>query len=125
MSENITPRESIASKKCNPKDCVMAFYNYCALATNYHVLDWSPKALLKVALEKFFSGPPTVSQYNLLFEKYITENAIRAQKRACPLTYPEILQLWNSFVCTYSDNLSNVEAIVDQKIKSLGSTPGK
>lgn len=112
-------------KLTNPKDCVMAFYNYCALATNYHVLDWSPKALLKVALEKFFSGPPTVSQYNLLFEKYITENAIRAQKRACPLTYPEILQLWNSFVCTYSDNLSNVEAIVDQKIKSLGSTPGK
>ena len=112
-------------KLSSPKDCLLAFYNYCAMATNYHVLDWSPKALLKVAMEKYFSGPPTVSQYNLLFEKYITENAIRAQKRACPLTYQEILQLWNSFVCTYSDNMSNVEALVDQKIKNLGNKPGK
>ena len=55
------------------------------------MLDWSPHALMKVVLEKYATGLPTVEMYERLFEKFIHENTVRAQKRAVPLTYQEIL----------------------------------
>ena len=42
----------------DPQECIRAFFNYSAISTNFHVLDWSSKALMKVALEKYFFGPP-------------------------------------------------------------------
>lgn len=79
-----------------PVACLKAFNNYSIMARNFHPLDWSSHALLKVALEKFSEGPPTVEMYESLFEKFIHENAVRAQKGAVPLTYEEILNKWNT-----------------------------
>ena len=59
----------------------------------FHPMDWSPKALLKVMLDKLFEGPPMVEQLSRLFKKYISENGGRAQKNGVPLTYMEIVGL--------------------------------
>ena len=80
----------------SPMACLKAFNNYSIMARNFHPLDWSSHALLKVALEKYAEGPPTVEMYEALFEKFIHENAVRAQKKGVPLTYEEILNKWNT-----------------------------
>ena len=84
----------------DPMDCVKAFFNYCILAQNIHVLDWSPQALMKVVLEKYSAGLTTVEMFERLFEKFIHENAVRAQKRATPLTYQEILTKYNTTIAS-------------------------
>ena len=48
-------------------------------------------ALMKLVLEKYFSGPATVTQYSALFEKFIHLSANRAQRKKTPLSYQEIL----------------------------------
>ena len=80
----------------SPMACLKAFNNYSIMARNFHPLDWSSHALLKVALEKYAEGPPTVEMYEALFEKFIHENAVRAAKKGMPLTYEEILNKWNT-----------------------------
>ena len=55
-------------------------------------------ALMKLVLEKYFSGPATVPQYSALFEKFIHLNTNRAQRRETPLSYQEILGIWNTFI---------------------------
>ena len=47
----------------DPKECLRAFFNFAALSRNFNVLDTSPMALLKVVMDKFLSGPPTVEQF--------------------------------------------------------------
>jgi hypothetical protein len=89
----------------NPQECVKAAYNYAAMHGQFHPIDWLPKALLKVMLDKLFKGPPTVEQPSRLFEKYISENGGRAQKNGVPLTYMEIVGLWNTFIVPSSINM--------------------
>ena len=101
----------------DPQECIRAFFNYSAISTNFHVLDWSSKALMKVALEKYFFGPPTVDQFSRLFEKYIHENAVRAQRRAVPLTYQEVLGIWNTYITPSPLNASSIETVVDKRLK--------
>lgn len=100
----------------DPQECIRAFFNYSAISTNFHVLDWSSKALMKVALEKYFFGPPTVDQFSRLFEKYIHENAVRAQRRAVPLTYQEVLGIWNTYITPSPLNASSIETVVDKRL---------
>jgi hypothetical protein len=71
----------------------------------FHPMDWSPKVLLKTMLDKLFEGPPTVDQYVRLFEKFILENGGRAQKNGVPLTYMEIMGLWNTFIAPSPINI--------------------
>jgi hypothetical protein len=49
-----------------------------------------------------------VEQYVRLFEKFISENGRRAQK--IPLTYMEIIGLWNTFIapCPVKDMFVHV-----------------
>ena len=82
----------------DPKECVKAFFNYAAMHGQIHPLDWSPKALLKVVLDKASVGSPRVSEYEHLFERFINENAGRAQKSGVPMTYAEIVSLWTTFI---------------------------
>ena len=103
----------------DPQECVRAFYNYCALSRNFHVLDWSPMCLMKLVLEKYFFGPPTVEQFTRLFEKFIHENAGRAQRRAVPLTYPEVVQIWNIYITPSPLNTSSIETVVDNRLNKL------
>ena len=100
------------------QECVRAFYNFCALSHNFHVLDRSPMALLKLVLEKQFTGPPTVDQYSSLFDKFIHESANRAQRRSIPLSYQEILQIWNTFIVPNNISRSAIEAMIDMRMKS-------
>ena len=109
------------------KECIKAFSNYAALARNFHPLDWSPMALAKVALEKFLQNGASVEQFVKLFEKFIHENSIRAQRKATPLTYQEVILIWTTFI-SQENNLSaaSVESMVDRKWKSLqNSTRGR
>ena len=106
------------------QECVRAFYNFCALSHNFHVLDRSPMALLKLVLEKQFTGPPTVDQYSSLFDKFIHESANRAQRRSVPLSYQEILQIWNTFIVPNNMSSSVIEAMIEKKLnlnKNLNS----
>ena len=105
------------------QECVRAFYNFCALSLNFHVLDRSPMALLKLVLEKQFTGPPTVDQFSNLFDKFIHESANRAQRRSVPLSYQEILQIWNTFIVPNNMSRSAIEALVDSRLKNLNSKP--
>ena len=112
----------------DPKECVKAFYNYAAMHGQFHPLDWSPKALLKVVLDKASVGSPTVSQYENLFEKFINENAGRAQKSGTPLTYAEIVSLWTTFISSNSATINKmaVEKMVHDSIMQQfkGNKPG-
>lgn len=108
------------------KECVRAFYNFLAISLNFHVLDRSPMALLKLVLEKQLTGPPTVEQYSSLFDKFIHESANRAQRRSAPLNYQEILQIWNTFIVPNNMSRSAIEAMIDMRIgrnKSLNPKP--
>ena len=107
----------------NPTDCLKAFFNYCILAQNFHVLDWSPHALMKVVLEKYATGLPTVEMYERLFEKFIHENAVRAQKRAVPLTYQEILTKYNTTIASPAVNLSSIKSIVRREMQNAAKNP--
>jgi len=107
----------------DPMDCVKAFLNYCILAQNFHVLDWSPHALLKVVLEKYATGLTTVEMFERLFEKFIHENAVRAQKRAVPLTYQEILTKYNTTIASPAMNLSSIKDIVRMEMENAAKSP--
>ena len=109
----------------DPKECIKAFFNFSALSRNYHPLDWSPMALTKVALEKFLQGGATVDQYVKLFEKFVHENSVRAQRKAVPLTYQEVLSIWTTFISTNPIlNTSSIEAVVDNRLnKQLKAMP--
>ena len=99
------------------KECIKAFYNFSALSRNFHPLDWSPMALAKVALEKFLQGTATVEQFTKLFEKFIHENSVRAQRRATPLTYQEVLLIWTTYISANTTiNTASIEALVDKKL---------
>ena len=103
----------------NPQECVKAAYNYAAMHGQFHPMDWSPKALLKVMLDKLFEGPPTVEQLSRLFKKYISENGGRAQKNGVPLTYMEIVGLWNTFIVPSSINMGAVDKAINNKVKQF------
>ena len=108
------------------KECVKAFYNYSALSRNYHPLDWSPMALSKVALEKFLMGGATVEQFVKLFEKFVHENSVRAQRKAIPLTYQEVLLMWTTYISPNATlNAISIEAVVDKKLRSLQTNRGR
>ena len=100
----------------NAQECVRAFYNFCALSHNFFVLDWSPMALLKLVLEKQFTGPPSVEQYSRMFEKFVHDCAIRAQKKAPPPTYQELCVIWNTFIAPNTAMTSVAMAMVDSRI---------
>ena len=117
----------------DPRECIKAFYNYAAMHGQFHPLDWSPKALLKVVLDKASESSPTVSQYENLFEKFINENAGRAQKNGVPLTYADIVTLWTTFISTNSVTINQmyVDKLVQNSIlqqvkgnKPSGKRPG-
>ena len=80
-------------------------------------------ALLKLVLEKYFSGPATMNQYLALFEKFIHESANRAQRRDVPLSYQEILAIWNTFIAPNNMSRATIEAIVENKLNYIKS-PG-
>jgi len=103
------------------QECVRAFYNFCALSQNFFVLDWSPMALMKLVLEKQFAGPPSVEQYTRMFEKFVHDCAIRAQKKAPPPTYQELCVIWNTFIVpsTSTVSMTMVDNRIDQKILQL------
>ena len=101
----------------DPQECLKAFFNFTALARNFHPLDWSPQSLLKVALEKFLVGPPTVAQYSSLFEKFIHENSVRAQRRAVPLSYQEIVQTWMTYINPLTISTSSIKNYVDKEVE--------
>ena len=61
-------------------------------------------ALLKLVLEKQFTGPPTVDQYSSLFDKFIHKSTNRAQRRNVPFSYQEILAIWNTLI--FPNNMS-------------------
>ena len=82
------------------------------------MLDRSPMALLKLVLEKQFIGPPTVDQYSSLFDNFIHESANRAQRRSVPLSYQEILQIWNTFIVPNNMSRSAIEAMIEKKLSS-------
>ena len=103
----------------NPQECVKAVYNYAAMHGQFHPMDWSPKALLKLMLNKMFEGPPTVDQYVRLFEKFISENGGRAQKNGVPLTYMEIVGLWNTFIAPSHLNMVAMDKVIDNKMKQF------
>ena len=87
----------------------------------FHPLDWSPRALLKVFLDKMIEGPPTVDQYSRLFEKFISENGGRAQKKSIPLTYMEIVGLWTTFIAPTPLNFETIERAMDRKLSQFTS----
>ena len=87
-------------------------------------MDWSQKALLKLVFDKYFAGPPTVEQYKAMFEKFISENSVRAQKNKTPLTYMEIMSLWNTFITPNPMSSLAMEQVMDSRIKQfLGKRP--
>ena len=102
-----------------------AFFNFSAIARHFHTLDWSPSALLKVALEKFCGGSPTVHQYSLLFEKFIHSNGVRAQRQAVPLTYQEILVLWNTHIHPPMIDSATLGTAVQNELKRMNIVPPK
>ena len=75
-------------------------------------------ALLKLVLEKQFSGPPTVDQYLALFDKFIHESANRAQRRSVPLSYQELLQIWNTFIIPNNMSRSAIQAMIERRLSS-------
>ena len=99
------------------EECVRAFYNFLALSHNFHVLDYSPMALLKLVLEKQFTGPPAVEQYQKMFEKYIHDSAIKAQKKNPPPTYQDLLMIWNVYIVPNSMSSISMEAFVDKRVE--------
>ena len=103
----------------NTEECVRAFYNFLALSHNFHVLDYSPMALMKLVLEKQFTGPPTVDQYQKMFEKYVHDSANRAHKKNAPPTYTDLLLIWNAFITPNSMNSTSIEAVVDKRVTKL------
>ena len=72
-----------------------------------------------MVLYKMFEGPPTVDQYVRLFEKFISENGGRDQKNEVPLTYMEIVGLWNTFIAPSPLNIVAMEKVIDSKVKQF------
>ena len=106
----------------NAQEALKAFLNFFILSRNFHPLDTSPAALFKVALEKFFIGPPKVAHYVSLFEKFVHVSAGRAQMRNDPLSYKDVLDLWNTYIAPPVMNTISVENMVAQKVKeALGN----
>ena len=103
----------------SPQECVKAIFNYAAMHGQFYPLDWSPKALLKVVLDKMLEAPPSTEQYIRLFEKFISENAGRAQKNGIPLTYMEIVSLWNTFIAPSPITSVAMERVMDAKFKQF------
>ena len=89
-------------------------------------MDWSGSALLKVAIEKFCGGSPTVSQYIQFFEKFVHTNGVRAQRQAVPMTYQEILILWSThFTSTPTLDSASIGTAVQNELKRINILPGK
>ena len=101
------------------KECLKAFFNFSALSRNFHPLDWSPQSLLKMVIEKHLLGPPTVEQYSFLFEKFIHENSVRAQRRAIPLTYQEVITMWNAEIAPAPFNCSQLQNVVKSEVSKM------
>merc|ERR1719318_1661802 len=87
-------------------------------------MDWSGSALLKVAIEKFCGGSPTVSQFCQFFEKFVHTNGVRAQKQAVPMTYQEILILWSThFSPTSTLDTASIGTVVQNELKKIHLFP--
>ena len=96
-----------------------AFYNYSAICRYFHTLDWSATSLLKVAIEKFCGGSPTVTQFSLLFEKFIHSNGVRAQRQEVPMTYQEILVLWSTHINLPTLDTNSLGTAVQNELKKM------
>ena len=107
------------------QEALIAIFNYVVLCRNFHPLDTSQMALLRVALEKFFSGPPSAASYSRFFEKFVHESSVRAHMKAVPLSYKEILDIWNTYIEPPSVTQVNIEKMVDQKIRQMSGVRGK
>ena len=108
------------------QEALKAFLNFMILSRNFHPLDTSQAALFKVALEKFLDGPPKVAHYISLFEKFIHVSAGRAQMNNEPLTYKDVLDLWNTYIAPPAMNTISVENMVEKKVReALEKTPRK
>ena len=103
------------------QEAVKAVHNYCILARNFHPLDTSQQALFRVVLEMYLNGRPTVQNIIQLFEKFMHENAVRAHKREVPLSYKDILDLWNTYIVPSVISRSTFEDMIDAKLKGLPS----
>ena len=109
----------------NAQEALKAFLNFSVLSRNFHPLDTSQAALLKVALEKFLTGPPKVVHYELLFEKFIHALAGRAQMNNEPLSYKDILDIWNTYIAPPAMNTISVENMVEKKLREALSNKNK
>ena len=58
-----------------------------------------------------------MDQYVRLFEKFISENGGRAQKNRVPLTYMEIVGLWNTFIAPSPINMGAVDKVINTKME--------
>ena len=72
-------------------------------------------ALLKLILEKQFTVSPSVEQYSRMFERFVHDCAIRAQKRSTPATYQELCVIWNTFIAPNAMTPMSL-AMVDSRI---------
>ena len=72
-------------------------------------------ALLRLVLEKFFLRA-AVEQFTRLFEKFVHENAVRAQRRAVPLTYQEVVAIWNTYINPSPMSISSIDTLLDNKV---------
>ena len=109
----------------NVKEALKAFSNYMAIARHFHPLDTSQMALQRVALEKFFIASPTVADYSRFFKKFVHESSVRAHMKAVPLSYKEILDIWNTYIQPPSITQINIEKMVDEKIKKMAGGKGR
>ena len=107
------------------QEALKAMMNYVVLCRNFHPLDTSQMAMLRVAMEKFFVGPPSVASYSRFFEKVVHESSVRAHMKAVPLSYKEILDIWNTYIEPPSVTQVNIEKLVDQKIRQMSGANGK
>ena len=106
------------------QEAVKAFSNFMVLSRNFHPLDTSQMALQRVVLEKYFSGPPTVTNYSNFFEKFVHASSVRAHMKAVPLSYKEILDIWNTYIDPPAASKLNIEKMLDEKIKRLSTEMG-
>ena len=66
-----------------------------------------------------------MTQYSALFEKFIHLSSNRAQRREPPLSYQEILGIWNTFISPNTMSRATYEAIMDNRVNNNNNkTPG-
>ena len=83
----------------NLGECVLAVENYDLIASYLHPLDYGPKCLKRVILEKVTKGQVSeVADVILFFNSIVNENACRIARRDLPLEHSELLVKWDHIV---------------------------